>query len=337
MVRAKLVKVAVFALVLSSTRYVCAQLAPFPEDEAALIRMALTAIAAAAPAPEQEVIDDILQLCSTTPIPEPTPILQQPPENFQRVPIDNAEIAYLRFGNTTSGRPPLVVIPGFRSTIASLPRNILLELAKNQEVIAIDNRGQGLSTDLNPPGTSLSIEGMANDTAAFVSALNLTDPNVLGISMGGMIASALATNHGDGFGLIVVAHGSAGGNGNSIPPSNQSVAIFTEENWNTTALFDIIYNLTSPRGVDFACSAYYDAIANPIASPENATTTQRQTEAIRQWVSYFLLSHHEYYFQSILCRYRIYFRNNKEHKTPFPSSLFAVLGSWSLLQFAICH
>ena len=283
--RTMLAKFAVFFLVFSTARYASAQLAPAPENEADLVRLALMELGCAAPTPEQEVIDDMLQLCSMTPIPAPTPELQQPPENFKRVPIDNAEIAYLRFGNTTSGRPPLIVIPGLDDTIGTLPRSVILDFSKNQEVILMDNRGQGLSTDLNPPGTPLSIEVMANDTAAFVSALNLTDPNVLGISMGGMVASALATDHGDQFGVFVVAHGSAGGLGTSTPTESQAADILINQRWNLTAFFDVIYNLTSPRGVDLACTAYYAAIANPGASPENSTTTQRQVEAIREWVS----------------------------------------------------
>jgi pimeloyl-ACP methyl ester carboxylesterase len=272
-----------FFLITSTRTY--AQLAPAAEEDA-LIRSALAATAAAAPAPEQEDLQEILQLCSTTPVPEPTPLLQQNPQDFKRVRIDDAEIAYLRFGNTSSSRPPIVVIAGFGNTVGGLPRSVLLELAKNQEVIVFDNRGQGLSTDFSPPGTPLTIEGMANDTTAFISALNLTDPDVLGISMGGMIASAIATNHGDSFGLIVVAHGSAGGLGNSTPPEPQAVNALTGNKSNTTALLDIIYDLNQPRGVERACGAYFNAIANPVASPENATTTQRQTDAIRQWVSF---------------------------------------------------
>ncbi len=282
-----------------------AQVAPALED-ATQIREALAAAPAPAPinpasaqvsapalegspfALEQGALGGVLQLCSNAPLPQPSPVFQPGQENLQRVRIDDAEIGYLRFGNTTSGRPPLIIIPGYSETIANLDRSMLLEFAKNQEVIAVDLRGQGLSSDFSPAGSTLTIEGMANDTAAFASALNLTKPNVLGISMGGMITSALATNHGDSFGLFVVAHGSAGGFGNSTPPEPQAVTLLSNPISNSTALWDIIYDLNQTRGVDTACESYFNTFTNAIPSPQNSTTTQRQNEAVRQWVLFVL-------------------------------------------------
>ena len=57
------------------------------------------------------------------------------------------------------------------------------------ESSSFDNAGIGQTT--MPPGT-LSISGMADQTAAFIAALGINHPDVLGWSMGGMIAEALA-------------------------------------------------------------------------------------------------------------------------------------------------
>jgi len=50
-----------------------------------------------------------------------------------------------RFGNASSGRPALVMVPGFSATIDSFPLDLLAALAAEQEVILVDNRGQGLT------------------------------------------------------------------------------------------------------------------------------------------------------------------------------------------------
>lgn len=47
------------------------------------------------------------------------------------------------FGNASSPRPPLVLLPGFGATVDTWRLPLLAALAAGQEVIAVDNRGQG--------------------------------------------------------------------------------------------------------------------------------------------------------------------------------------------------
>jgi pimeloyl-ACP methyl ester carboxylesterase len=55
-----------------------------------------------------------------------------------------------------------------------------------------DNSGVGRTQQLPPP---LTIDAMADQTSALIDTLGLGRPNVLGWSMGGMIAQALAVLH----------------------------------------------------------------------------------------------------------------------------------------------
>jgi pimeloyl-ACP methyl ester carboxylesterase len=55
-----------------------------------------------------------------------------------------------------------------------------------------DNSGVGHTQQLPPP---LTIDAMADQTSALIDTLGLGRPNVLGWSMGGMIAQALAVLH----------------------------------------------------------------------------------------------------------------------------------------------
>lgn len=86
---------------------------------------------------------------------------------------------------------PLVLIAGLNSD-HMLYRGILPHLASSYQVVVFDNRGVGQTSK---PDIPYSIEMMADDTAGLLSALNITGAHILGTSMGGRIAVALALRH----------------------------------------------------------------------------------------------------------------------------------------------
>jgi pimeloyl-ACP methyl ester carboxylesterase len=86
---------------------------------------------------------------------------------------------------------PLVLIAGLNSD-HTLYRGIIPQLAERYQIIAFDNRGVG-QTD--KPDIPYSIEMMADDTAGLLHALGITQAHILGASMGGRIATALALQH----------------------------------------------------------------------------------------------------------------------------------------------
>lgn len=88
---------------------------------------------------------------------------------------------------------PLVLIAGLNSD-HGLYRTIVRELAMHYQVLVFDNRGVG-QTD--QPDVPYSMELMADDTAAMLRAVGITKANILGTSMGGRIAVALAIRHPD--------------------------------------------------------------------------------------------------------------------------------------------
>src|SRR5215469_17759144 len=79
---------------------------------------------------------------------------------------------------------PLVLIPGLATDVSEYQR-IIAALADRYQVSALDNRGAGRS---DKPDVPYSIEIMADDTAALLDALGITQTHVLGTSMGGRIA-----------------------------------------------------------------------------------------------------------------------------------------------------
>ncbi|MFF4794454.1 alpha/beta fold hydrolase [Streptomyces sp. NPDC001276] len=96
--------------------------------------------------------------------------------------------AYRRFGNTGAGQPPLVFLQHFRGNLDSWDPIMVDSLAQHREVILLDNSGVGLSTGEVPT----TVTEMARDAISFLDALGLDRVDLLGFSLGGMVAQELA-------------------------------------------------------------------------------------------------------------------------------------------------
>lgn len=96
---------------------------------------------------------------------------------------------------------PIVLIPGLGVDVSQYYQIIKL-LSLKHKVIAIDNRGAGRT---DKPHTKYSIEIMAEDTAALLTKLHINKANILGTSMGGRIAAALALNHPEHVKRLILA------------------------------------------------------------------------------------------------------------------------------------
>jgi pimeloyl-ACP methyl ester carboxylesterase len=86
---------------------------------------------------------------------------------------------------------PLLLIPGLATDVSEY-QGIIDALAQSVLVIALDNRGAGRT---DKPDIPYSMELMAEDAAGLLDALNIKQAHILGISMGGRIALALALRH----------------------------------------------------------------------------------------------------------------------------------------------
>jgi len=95
--------------------------------------------------------------------------------------------AYRRFGHQAAAVPPLVMLQHFRGNLDNWDPPLLDTIAASREVIPFDNTGVGLSTGTVPR----TIAAMARDAIAFTDALGLTRVDLLGYSIGGMIAQEL--------------------------------------------------------------------------------------------------------------------------------------------------
>jgi pimeloyl-ACP methyl ester carboxylesterase len=127
-----------------------------------------------------------------------------PNESFDKVQVDGAQIAYRRIGN---GRP-LVVLNGFAATSADWDPSFIDRLASSNELILIDNRGIGHSTDNGRP---FDVAQLADDVLRVVEALGIKRTSVLGWSMGGFIAQTLALQHPGRINKLILLSTAPGG------------------------------------------------------------------------------------------------------------------------------
>jgi len=99
--------------------------------------------------------------------------------------------AYRRFGQSDSGRPPLVFLQHLRGNLDNCDPLLVDNIAADREVILFDNAGVGLSSGTVP----LTVTEMARDAIAFLEALALDRVDLLGYSLGGMVAQELTLLH----------------------------------------------------------------------------------------------------------------------------------------------
>jgi 3-oxoadipate enol-lactonase len=100
---------------------------------------------------------------------------------------------------------PLVLIGGLGNDISEWEWMVEWG-ARHHRVLAFDNRGAGRT---DKPDTPYSIGMMAGDTDALMGELGITQATVVGVSMGGRIALALALDHPERVAGLILASTSA--------------------------------------------------------------------------------------------------------------------------------
>jgi pimeloyl-ACP methyl ester carboxylesterase len=171
---------------------------------------------------------------------------------------------------------PVVLIMGLGGSMDDWQPAFVASLAADHRVVAFDNAGVGKTGALPAP---LSITGMANQASALISALGLGRTAVLGWSMGGMIAQALAVLHPAQVSRLILA-ATQPGTGNALPvPAAAAAAVVSA---NPAAVLSVLF----PPGQVRAEQAYAIGILRyPGFYQAPRAVTSAQGLAVQQWIA----------------------------------------------------
>lgn len=142
--------------------------------------------------------------------PDPIRTMVAPDPRFgllRSMPKAHANNLHIYYETHGSGLAPYLTILG---GLGDSTRNwglIARELSKNFTVIVPDTRGAGKTEKTDP---LYSVELFAHDTTGFLDAVGIDKTHILGFSMGGMTAQAIAAHHPEYVDKLILVSSTAG-------------------------------------------------------------------------------------------------------------------------------
>ena len=107
---------------------------------------------------------------------------------------------------TRGDGPPLLMLMGWQGNRTWWPESLLSGLETHYRLILIDHRGTGLSSDT--PGLYALVD-LARDAVGVLDTLGIDKADILGVSMGGMVAQELSLHFPDRARKLVLISTSA--------------------------------------------------------------------------------------------------------------------------------
>ncbi len=171
---------------------------------------------------------------------------------------------------------PLLLVMGLGGSIDDWQPYFVAALAAHHTVVVFDNAGVGQTAALASP---LTVTAMAGQASALITALRLGRPAVLGWSMGGMIAQALAVLHPDQVSRLVLAATQAG-TGTARPvPAAAGRAVLSS---NPATVLSVLF----PPSAAAAQQAYVVGILRyPGFYQAPSAVVAQQAVAVGQWIA----------------------------------------------------
>lgn len=197
------------------------------------------------------------------------------PPDITAAPTQIAHTALGDVGYREVGHgPALLMITGFSAGMDDWAPYFVDALAKHFRVVVFDNAGIGLTAALALP---LSVPEMAAQTSALISTLGLGRCDVLGWSMGGLIAQSLAVTHPRQVRRLVLAATQAG-TGKAAPvPSAAQAAL---DSGNPAAALSLLF----PADQSATAERYVAGILTyPDRYTASAAVRAQQQTAVDRW------------------------------------------------------
>ena len=203
--------------------------------------------------------------------------------SHQTAPTQFVEANGIRFAHRRFGKKegvPLVFNPHILGNLDSWDPAVTDGLAQDREVILFDNAGVASSSGEVPT----TFAEMAKNAGLFIDALGLTKVDVLGFSIGSMVAQNIALLRPDLVRKLVIV-GSGPRNGDSIPLTPESQAIFTNQYGNLDDFW--IDGLFTPSAASQAAGRAFlkrrDARVEDRDIPISDRVQPAQFAALQEW------------------------------------------------------
>ena len=184
----------------------------------------------------------------------------------------DGDVGYREVGHGS----PLLLVTGVGASMDDWTPAFVDALAAHHTVVVFDNAGVGLTSALPSP---LTVPAMADQTSALISALRLHRPTVLGWSLGGMVAQALAVRHPGQVGRLVLA-ATQSGTGAALPiPAAAGAALNSPDP-------AVVLSVLFPADQLAAARAYAVAITQYPGFYQAPTAVRTAQEAaVQQWMT----------------------------------------------------
>jgi pimeloyl-ACP methyl ester carboxylesterase len=192
----------------------------------------------------------------------------------QFIQVGHVRVAYRRFGKR--GTLPLVLLNYFAANMDDWDPRITNGFAAARDVIIFDYPGIGRSTGATPS----TVAAMTQDFVDFCRALDLSSFDVVGFSLGGMIAQQLAFEYPNmARRIILLGTGPRGGEGMTF------TELSVDELDDPASL--LMYAFFTPSAASKAAGrAYVERLklrATDRDEPVSRQAAIAQLEAIREW------------------------------------------------------
>jgi pimeloyl-ACP methyl ester carboxylesterase len=174
---------------------------------------------------------------------------------------------------------PLVVLNGYGGAAADWDPVFVERLGSFADLICIDNRGVGVS-ELGPEG--MTLDSMATDVAAAMAAAEIERAPILGWSMGGYIAQALAAGHRERVESLILLATDPGGEF-CVRGEAADWAILTDHDGSPRERADRLLDLLFPESV---AAGIGDDVRDVVAAAQAALaieTLTAQQRAMEDW------------------------------------------------------
>src|SRR6476646_903843 len=198
----------------------------------------------------------------------------------QILQVSGHSYAYRRFGNGAG--LPLLCLQHFTGTLDNWDPAVTDPLASGREVILFDNAGIGRSSGEVPE----TIAGMATHVTAFLDGLGLAECDVLGFSLGGMIAQQIAKDHSSIFRRMILVGTAPRGGEDIMHLEKPSLAKCIQDPTNRG--YDVLKKIffTSSPASQALGEAFIQRLSqrkddvDPVSGPKVASA---QMAAFREW------------------------------------------------------